>query len=124
MCSQIPLHRRLASLVSLFCNPFKTDNRIRDPFLKKIVKETIEDHYDHACILKWDDPLVQPIMDNCRKVIVVNDNPTAEYMAETFFNELSDRFDRDDLDVPVSVISVSVQETEHNIATYTKGFVM
>ena len=92
--------------------------------LKKIVKETIEDHYDHACILKWDDPLVQPIMDNCRKVIVVNDNPTAEYMAETFFNELSDRFDRDDLDVPVSVISVSVQETEHNIATYTKGFVM
>lgn len=88
--------------------------------LKKIIKETIEEKYDHSCILKWDDPLVEPITKHCKKVIVVNDNPTAEYMSKHFYDELSDRLHNADLDIDVSVFSVSVQETENNIANYSR----
>lgn len=82
--------------------------------LKKIIREAIEDKYDHSCILLFDDPLCEPIKANCKKVHIVYENPTAEWMAKTFFDELAESIYLDDVDVT----RVEVQETENNIAIY------
>lgn len=87
---------------------------------KKLIKTNIEDVYDHSLILRDIDPLV----DKFKKVApeqhlnVVHDSPTAEWMAEEYFNILSKAFLKVDPDV--KVVSVSVQETENNIATYSR----
>ncbi len=87
--------------------------------LKKIVNEIIELPYDHSCILRSIDPLAEPIKANCKKVHIVEDNPTAEWMAKEFFQSLDEGLK--DVDPELYVLSVSVRETEHNIATYEGG---
>lgn len=84
--------------------------------LKKILNEVITDKYDHACIIRSNDPLAAPIYDNCKKVIIVEDSPTAEWMAKTYFTEIQRSLNNEDIDI--KVLSVAVQETEHNIAIY------
>ena len=84
--------------------------------LKKIVKEVIEDPYDHSCILNAEDPLAEPIFENCEKVHVVDANPTAEWMAKTFYDALKAELCKHD--PKLDVVSISVQETENNIARY------
>lgn len=84
--------------------------------LKTIIRQQIEDVYDHSCILKKTDPLAEPISANCDKVILVDDNPTAEWMAKEYFNVIQPILSRHD--DHLKVVSVSVQETENNIATY------
>lgn len=84
--------------------------------LKKILKENIEDVYDHCCILKYDDPLVDPVRKNCKKVIIAEESPTAEWMAEKYYNLISRALA--DVDDQLKVRSVEVQETERNIAIY------
>ena len=86
--------------------------------LKKIIREHIEDTYDHSCILKWDDPLCEPIKSNCNKVHIVEDNPTAEWMAHQFYLELNSAIQHID---NVYIKRVEVQETEHNIAIYERS---
>lgn len=87
---------------------------------KKIIGEEIEDKYDHSIILRDIDPLVEAF----RKVApeqhlnVVHDSPTAEWMAEEYYNVLQQAFSNADKEL--RVISVSVQETENNIATFCK----
>ena len=83
--------------------------------LKKILKETIEDKYDHSCILRSCDPLAKVVKENCKKVHIVEENPTAEWMAKKFYNEILYAL----ASYPIDVEKVSVQETEHNIATFT-----
>lgn len=87
--------------------------------LKKIVKETVEDQYDHSCILLNTDPLAEPIRQNCKKVHVVDENPTAEWMAKKFFWDLDTALKAED--PKLSVVCVSVQETENNIAIYRRN---
>lgn len=85
--------------------------------LKEILKSTIHDKYDHACILNQADPLCRAIQAECDKVVIVNSNPSAEWMAQEFYaciytvlhNRFGDMYD---------IVSVSVQETENNIAVY------
>ncbi len=84
--------------------------------LKKIIKSEIEDKYDHSAIVKRIDPLSRCLIENCKKVIIVEDNPTAEWMSQQFFYAVRDAIV--EIDDDVKVISVSVQETERNIATY------
>ena len=86
--------------------------------MKKIVHSEI-DKYDHSCILRKTDPLAEPIFITCKKVFLVDDNPTAEWMAEKFFLSVSSELQK--IDPELRLISVSVQETENNIATYTQG---
>lgn len=85
---------------------------------KKIVKEVIESPYDHSCILRSCDPLAEPIRANCKKVHIVTENPTAEWMAKKFFFDIDAALKAED--PKLSVASVSVQETENNIATYKR----
>ena len=86
----------------------------------KLLKKTINDKlisvYDHACILKSNDPLVESITSNCKKVIVVDENPTAEWMTQHFYNLISEELSK--LDPDVIVTECDVQETDKNIAIY------
>lgn len=84
--------------------------------LKKILNESITNKYDHSCIVRSNDPLVTSIHDNCKKVIIVDDSPTAEWMAKTYFKNIQTSLSKED--PAIRVISVEVQETEHNIAIY------
>ena len=82
--------------------------------LKKVIRENIEDVYDHSCILKSNDPIAPVIFDNCKKVHIVNDNPTAEWISKVFREILETKLK--EIDKKCKVISVAVQETENNIA--------
>lgn len=85
--------------------------------LKSILKEVIHDKYDHSCILNSADPLCKPIQEFCEKVIVVDANPSAEWMAEEFCETIQQAmWDAHLIDAVVT--RVSVQETENNIAIY------
>lgn len=86
--------------------------------LKNLLNLNITAVYDHSCILKSDDPLVKPIQDSCKKVVVVDENPTAEWMAFEFYKIMNRALAQ--FDILLDVRKVSVQETEHNIAVYIK----
>jgi len=87
---------------------------------KKIIKEQIEQKYDHSIILRSCDPLVEAFAKVApeQHINVVEGSPTAEWMAEEYFDVLENEFYR--LDHEVKVVSVSVQETENNIATFSR----
>jgi len=85
---------------------------------KEIVNRCIADVYDHSCILKSDDPLAEPIKTHCKKVHIVDDNPTAEWMATTYAEIVEDELHKVDPDV--YVYELGVQETENNIAIYKR----
>ena len=87
--------------------------------LKKIVKETIHDKYDHSLILRDCDPLVEAFTQLApeQKLNIVHASPTAEWMSRVFAEELQAAFHS--VDPWLDVVSVSVQETENNIATWT-----
>lgn len=84
--------------------------------LKKIIKDVIEDKYDHSCILRNSDPIAKVIKANCKKVILVDESPTAEWMTKKFYDMIEDKLHIYGSDI--HVISVAVQETENNIAIY------
>lgn len=84
--------------------------------LKKIIKDVIEDKYDHSCILRNSDPIAKVIQENCKKVILVDNSPTAEWMAKEFYDAIQAKIHIYSFDA--NVISVAVQETENNIAYY------
>lgn len=83
--------------------------------LKEVVNKVIVDVYDHSCILKSDDPLVDALKANCENVHIVEENPTAEWMAATFFRVIEEALQERDPELIVTL--VSVRETDKNIAT-------
>lgn len=85
--------------------------------LKQIIRTEIESKYDHACILRKCDPIADTIYNNCRKVILVDESPTAEWMAKEFYETLNSTIHN--FDKNLKIVSVGVQETENNIAYYT-----
>jgi len=88
-------------------------------YLKSIMRR-IEDMYDHSTILRDIDPLVH-VFENVApesKLVVVHDSPTAEWMAKSYYNDIKHGCAM--VDLGLKVISVSVQETEKNIATYSE----
>ena len=87
----------------------------------KLLKETLKKFikkYDHSVIIKKDDPLCEPLLANCKKVNVVNENPTAEWMVKTFPKALNYLFDEEGLDI--EVVSLEIAETTGNIAVWRK----
>lgn len=87
--------------------------------LKEVIRRDIEDRYDHSCILRDCDPIAEVVYANCKNVYLVESNPTAEWMAKLFFETLSESLN--DVDPELFVDSVSVRETEHNIASYGRS---
>lgn len=87
--------------------------------LKEVVNDVIVKPYDHSCILKSNDPLVESIKTNCKKVHIVDENPTAEWMAATYFNMIESALQ--DKDPELIVTLVSVRETDKNIATIRRA---
>ena len=86
--------------------------------LKEVVNRDIVDVYDHSCILKADDPLAGPIKEYSENVHIVDESPTAEWMAATFFEVIEKGLQ--ERDPELIVMSVSVRETDKNIATYRR----
>lgn len=84
--------------------------------LKEVLRDKIEKKYDHSCILKCTDPIATTIRENCKKVHTVEDNPTAEWMAKSFYLELKPYIQK--IDSEVFIKEIQVQETENNIAIY------
>lgn len=76
--------------------------------LKVAVNRIIGD-WDHAVILEDSDPLVPTLQAQDQKVVVFSDKPTAEIMANTIYNGLSDQ--------GLSVSQVVVYETANNCAS-------
>ena len=87
--------------------------------LKKIIREDVEQPFDHSCILKKNDPLVESVVRNCKKVHVVEKNPTAEWMSKVYFDMVNQALANNGI-TNCRVIECRVQETDHNIAIYTK----
>ena len=76
--------------------------------------------YDHSIILRDIDPLVDAFKSVApeSKLNVVHDSPTAEWMAKCYYNDIKQGCTM--VDLGLKVVSVSVQETEKNIATYSE----
>lgn len=107
--------------VEVSSNQLNSDNMVCDfKKIKEIINQSIEEKYDHSCFLHESDPLVEPIKANCKKVFVCDENPTAEYMAKRFYNELVLSFEKEGI-TSVEIARVSVWETEHNMATYKEA---
>lgn len=85
--------------------------------LKEIVK-LLESKYDHSVIIKSDDPLCESLIKNCKKVNVVEINPTAEWMCQQFSYELNELFKMNRLEI--EVLSLEIAETSGNIAIWRK----
>ena len=86
--------------------------------LKKVLKEEIEQPYDHSIILRSCDPLAEELKKNCKKVHIVEENPTAEWMSKLYFDLANQAFKKNKL--AINCVECRVQETENNIAIYSK----
>lgn len=87
--------------------------------LKHILNTAIVDKFDHACILNSADPLCECISKECKKVVVTDESPTAEWMSKYMYHVLDNEFKNTDSNL--QIVKVMVQETERNRAIYTGG---
>lgn len=93
--------------VTLFGAPQPPTGFVEDfKTLRKMLKEILEP-FDHAMVLRQDDPLVEALAaDEKTRMVVLNVNPTAEYLAVLWFGMM-----------PGNVSTVVVRETEGGMAT-------
>ena len=104
--------------IEISCSSLNDASMVVDfKLIKTLLKEVIEKPYDHSCIIRECDPLKDAIVANCNKVHVVEGNPTAEWMSKTFFDMISKSLD---YCPELRVERVEVQETENNIAVWTR----
>jgi 6-pyruvoyltetrahydropterin/6-carboxytetrahydropterin synthase len=61
--------------------------------IKRLVEERLVGQWDHAALFRYDDPLVPAVRqaqrDAPERVITLPENPTAEVMARTAFQEIA-----------------------------------
>lgn len=89
--------------------------------MKKILREYF-DRYDHSMVLTPDNPLTKFYLESNskesnKKLIVWDENPTAEYMAKFWHDEILKLFKKEKFNV--KKVFVTVEETSHNSATFT-----
>lgn len=105
--------------VNCSCNDLNSAGMVIDfKLLKKILKTAIEDKYDHSCIIRDCDPLKKALLTNCKKVVVVEESPTAEWMAKEFAFDIQTELNKYAISENVIVNRVEVQETENNTAIW------
>ena len=78
--------------------------------IKKIVQVWIDDTLDHKMILHRDDPVLPELRRQNEPVVVVDVNPTAEYIARMIFEYAKGQ--------GLPVVEVTLWETENSFATY------
>lgn len=84
--------------------------------LKKIVKEEIVDHFDHATVFNKNTPhieLANELKERGHHVILVDYQPTSENMVVDFSNKIKAR-----LPETINLFSLKLQETESSFAEW------
>lgn len=81
--------------------------------LKKVVKDWINEHWDHVTILWTEDPLARLLHDTGLFVFGMDREPTAEHMASYLFKIIDDR-----LPNTITLTQVSIKETPTSTAKY------
>jgi 6-pyruvoyltetrahydropterin/6-carboxytetrahydropterin synthase len=84
--------------------------------LKKIVKEEIVDHFDHATVFNQNTPhleLANELKNRGHHVILVDYQPTSENMVIDFAHKIMNR-----LPTSISLHSLKLQETESSFAEW------
>jgi 6-pyruvoyltetrahydropterin/6-carboxytetrahydropterin synthase len=84
--------------------------------LKKIVKEEIVDHFDHATVFNQNTPhleLANELKNRGHHVILVEYQPTSENMVIDFAHKIMNR-----LPTSISLHSLKLQETESSFAEW------
>lgn len=85
---------------------------------KEAVEESLKylkDSYNNYTILTDDNPLIEAFPKN--RLIIWHINPTAEYMAKKWYQDLNQRFDN-------QITSVVVEETSHNSVEYNENYII
>lgn len=90
--------------------------------VKSLSKDAVEESlkylkesYNNYTILTDDNPLIDVFPKN--RLIIWNINPTAEYMAKKWYEELNQKLDN-------QITSVIVEETLHNSVEYNENYVI
>jgi len=78
--------------------------------ISRTIGKWIDENFDHVLILWEKDPLVYVLKDRGEKILVVAENPTAEYLARRIFEEARK------MELPVA--RVVVWETNDSCASY------
>ena len=84
--------------------------------LKKIVKEEIVDHFDHATVFNQTTPhieLANELINRGHHVILVDYQPTSENMVVDFAQKIKDRLPKN-----IELHSLKLQETETSYAQW------
>jgi 6-pyruvoyltetrahydropterin/6-carboxytetrahydropterin synthase len=84
--------------------------------LKKIVKEEIVDHFDHATVFNQTTPhieLANELINRGHHVILVDYQPTSENMVVDFAQKIKDRLPKN-----IELHSLKLQETETSFAQW------
>ena len=84
--------------------------------LKKIVKEEIVDHFDHATVFNKNTPhleLAKELQNRGHHVILVDYQPTSEMMVIDFAKKIKDRLSGD-----IKLHSIKLQETDTSCAEW------
>jgi 6-pyruvoyltetrahydropterin/6-carboxytetrahydropterin synthase len=78
--------------------------------IKRVVKGWIDTHIDHQMVLRYDDPLVEPLRALGEPIFIVQSNPTVEHIAKVIFDYTRSQ--------ALPVVRVTVWETPTSFASY------
>lgn len=105
--------------ITVYSDHLNEDNMIVDfKRLKETVKRVLDDQWDHAFCLKYDDPMVESLMkdEHTERLHIVKDNPTLEWMVKYWYEELNKAFKEEGLDI--KMYSLKASETAKNTCEY------
>lgn len=107
------IHGHSYNIKVLFVEESESDGKqIKD------MLDTYFEKYQNSMILTADNPLSKVSFEESSKLIIWDENPTAEYMARYWYDALSDKIS--ELSGLSRVHFVSVEETSHNKVAYNK----
>ncbi len=106
------LHGHNGLLEVTVASPKLDDNNMVMDFsdLKKELKDWVDENFDHAMVLSKHDPLLKPLQEYNQRIYVMNDEPTAEFMAYEIYTAMRSK--------GMNIVEVKLWETRKNSATY------
>lgn len=108
--------------VTVIGSPIKDSNNVKFGMvidftdLKKIVKEEVVDHFDHATVFNQNTPhveLAKELQSRDHHVILVDYQPTSENMVIDFAKKIKSRLPQN-----IALFSLRLQETESSFAEW------